>query len=127
MALDEKGCENLVNAIYARAATDYIKAVICNDKIHKKEIEEFFVSGAYSKNIEEGEYIKNKCLKEIKICKKFIDEFIKSDLQKILIDEKLISIPVLSIIKNTRYKNKLTFKTITEKVYLCKKTKTLTN
>lgn len=113
----EEGCKNLINAIYEQAVRDYIRAVICGNP--KNELEDFFnLTGR-------GQYIKNKCLKEMKICKKLIEKFLESDLEKILIDEKLISIPVLATIIFTRYKSKIKLETKEGKYILRKKKKAL--
>ena len=125
--LNDKGCENLVNAIYEQAARDYINAIIHNNKRSMKEIEEFLVSGAYFKLPAEGEYIKRKCLVEIKICNKFINKFLESDLERILIDKKAICYSILMMIKEARYKNKLSFETKKGKLYLYRKKKALTD
>ena len=122
---NEQGCKNLINAIYQRAAEDYILAVVTNDIQGQKEIGDFLVSGAYWKEHKEGRYIKEKCLKEIKAAQKFIDDFLESDSKKIYINQNNISLPVLNVVKNVRYQDQLSFKSILtgrrRKIYLCKK------
>lgn len=120
---NEQGCKNLINAIYQRAAEDYIFAVITGDKALEQETGNFLVSGAYWKKHSEGRYIKEKCLKEIETAQKFIDDFMQSDLQKIYINRNNISFPILLTIKTVHYKDKLRIESRDGYVhsYLCKR------
>lgn len=119
--LSLEGCKNLCNAIYAQAANDYILAVVSGNKNLKKETESFLGSGAYFKTRGQGEYIKRKCLEEIKICRTFANDFLESDKDKIQINESNVSVPVLQQVVRFDYKNQLKVGRIKEKFHLIRK------
>lgn len=116
--LNLEGCKNLCNAIYAQAANDYILAVVSGNKNLKKETENFLGSGAYFKTRGQGEYIKRKCLEEIKICRTFANDFLELNKDKILINQSGVSLPVLQIVVRFNYKGRLKVYKIKEKMYL---------
>lgn len=119
--MNTQGCENLINGIYAEAASDYILGVVSCNKNLEKEAGNFLVSGAYFKTPEEGKYIKKKCLEEIDICKKFIKKFLKSDKENIRIRQNNISVPVLRIIIKVCYQDQLKAILINDKWHLVRK------
>lgn len=96
--LNIEGCKNLINGIYRQAAIDYIHALVSCNNQSIEQIGNFLTSGAYYKERGQGEYVKRKCLEEIRVSKNFVDNFLKSDEEKIKIDERKISIVVLKIV-----------------------------
>lgn len=114
--LNLQGCKNLINGILTQAANDYIRAVVSGKKSTEKE------AGSFLDLSVKGRYIKKKCLEEIKICKEYVNNFLESDSDKILIDESAISVPVLRTVVLAQYKEKAKVNKIDDcKVYLIRK------
>lgn len=117
--MNDRGIANLVNAIYAQAAKDYVVAVLKNDAFEIKSLENFLTSGAYFREADNkiGTYIMQQCRKEIEAANKFIDEFYISNAKEIDIDERKIVVNIVREIVRIRYFKKIRLLQRDQKTY----------
>lgn len=89
--LNDKGVNNLIEAIYNRAATDLMEAYISGKENRSKPIERFFRQNPYGLGTDVGPYIIAKCKAEVKMAEDVVTEFRYSDREKMLLAESSVS------------------------------------
>ena len=95
--LHDKGAENLIVAIYERAADDLIAAYIKRKEENAKPIENFFKRNMYGVGIGVGDYIIRKCKDEVELVKNLIFEFYKSNEYVTILKDKDVNKKVVQM------------------------------
>ena len=116
---DFDSCLSLVHAIYEDAADDLMWGLVCGNKRLVETSENFLTSGSYGFDPNIGAAIIDKARAEVKIAKKFVEDFNESLVDKIEIPKKEVSDKVVKfIIKETK---SLKFRTEKGKEFIIKK------
>lgn len=110
MEFNKIGCENLINAIYAQAAEDYVDAILKHDEAVKKETKEFLESGAYFRSPNYGKWIIRHIEKELKDEMNFCAEFLNENSQKTFVDETNHVLWILNEVIFSFYSGKLSLR-----------------